>query len=174
MQEGRTYNTGRDVSIRLRQEIHRSDMEQMVEWMSDDRVVKYLNEEQDIENRLQRVLNRSNLPVFSPQLSANGSFYMVTLPGYGAVGFLRLIPKDEGAEIVIVIGDRSRWGEGFGFEAVKKGVRIAFFEWRKEKVIAKIHRENERSKQVFRKAGFTRERVFNGQEKFSVTPDEFV
>ena len=173
MQANNARGNAEAESVRLRQEVYRSDVEKMAEWMEDEEVVRYLNEEQDIEDRLHQTLRQTNLPIFSPQLSRNGSFFLVTLPESGPIGFLRLIPKEEGTEIVIVIGERSQWGKSYGYQAVKKGVRVAFFRWREEKVIAKIHEENERSKHLFRKAGFSREGQMNGQEKFTVTLDEY-
>ncbi len=160
--------------IRLRQEIYRSDVEKMTEWMDDDEVVAYLNEEQNVNATLRRSLRHSSLPIFSAQFNRNGSFYLITHPDLGPIGFLRLVPKAEGAEIVIVIGDRSQWGKGYGFAAIQKGLNLAFFDWREDRVIAKIRKDNQRSIHVFKKAGFTREKELNAEMKFSLTIDEYL
>lgn len=160
--------------IRLRQEIYRNDVEKMTEWMEDDEVVEYLNEEQNVNEALRRSLRQSSLPIFSPQFNRNGSFYLITRPERGPIGFLRLVPKAEGVEIVIVIGDRSQWGHGYGFAAIQKGLNLAFFDWREDRVIAKIHKDNQRSVHVFKKAGFTRDKQLNSEMKFSLTIDEYL
>lgn len=163
-----------ETAIELRQEIYRSDVEKMTEWVNDDDVTRYLNEEQNIQDTLQRVLQNTSLPIFSHQFNRNGSFFMISLTRYGPIGFLRLVPKDEGAEIVVVIGERSQWGNGYGYLAVKKGVKHAFFQWREDKVIAKIQPQNSRSKHIFRKAGFTHEQDLHSAEKFTLEMDEYL
>lgn len=160
--------------INLRREVYRRDVEKIAQWMEDERVVEYLNEEQDISDQLNRLSRQSSLPVFSQQFNRNGSFFLVTLPDYGPIGFLRLVSKSEGAEIVIVIGESSQWGKGYGYVAIQQGLRRAFFQWREEKVIAKIHPDNERSKAVFKKAGFSKEKELQRDIKFSMTFDEFI
>jgi RimJ/RimL family protein N-acetyltransferase len=140
--------------IKLRREVYREDVEKLARWMRDERVTQYLNEDQDVDRQLLRLLRTSSLPLFSAHFSRQGTFFLVTLPDQGAIGFLRLIAREEEAEVVIVIGDRSQWGKGFGYRALLKGLKHAFFSWRKPQVIAKIHRRNLRSRQIFKKAGF--------------------
>lgn len=70
---------------------------------------------------------------------------------------------------MVVIGDRRRWGNGYGRAAVRKGVRHALFQWRKDKVVAKIHLDNRRSKRVFRNVGFTKNRELKNEEEFALT-----
>ncbi len=163
-----------DESIQLQEEIYREDVEKLADWMEDERVVRYLNEEQNIHDRLRRMLSRSTLPFFSAQLNNNGRFFLIAHQGDESIGFLRLIPKSEGTEMVVVIGDRSFWGHGLGLKAIRQGLRQAFFEWREDKVIAKIARQNERSRHVFQKAGFTRDKALNGEIKYSITLSEFL
>ncbi|MCF7853259.1 MAG: GNAT family N-acetyltransferase [Candidatus Pacebacteria bacterium] len=142
--------------ITLRTEVYRRDMEKMAEWMEDDAVTKHLNETQNIDRQLRRLLDRTTLPVFSPQLNRHGPFFLITLPNHGPIGFLRLVPKQHAAEMVIVIGERSQWGNGYGQRAVRKGLKRAADELRKEKVLATIHKDNIRSRRLFRHIGFTK------------------
>lgn len=140
--------------VELRGEVYRSDMERMIRWLQDEKVTAFLNEEQNVDRTLKRIVDHSTLPLFSPQLNRDGRFFMITVPNGGPIGFLRLVARPEEAEIVVVIGERSRWGQGFGYRAILKGVRHALSVWRKKRVVAKIHKENRRSRAVFRKAGF--------------------
>ncbi|MDF1614136.1 GNAT family N-acetyltransferase [Desulfurivibrio dismutans] len=140
--------------VELRREVYRQDVEKMAEWMADEDITEYLNEDQNIDHELKNLLSRTQLPIYSPHFNRNGSFFLVTLPSEGPIGFVRLVPKREQAEIVVVIGERRHWSQGYGRQAIRQAARHAFFEWRKEQVVATIHRENRRSKKVFEKAGF--------------------
>jgi len=173
MQE-KTQSVSLKSDLKFRREIYRQDVEKMAEWLQDDEITEHLNESQNIHQKLEQISQQSSLPIFSHHFNKNGTFFVITRPGQGPIGFLRLASKDEGAEMVVVIGERSEWGKGYGYRAVKKGLRHAFFEWREDQVIAKIHDENERSKHVFRKAGFTHDKDLNSEEQFSITVDEYL
>ena len=160
--------------LRFRREVYRKDVEKMAKWMQDDEITEHLNESQNIHRKLKKISQHSSLPIFSHYFNQDGTFFVITRPEHGPIGFLRLASKDEGAEIVVVIGERTQWGNGFGYRAVKKGLRHVFFEWREDQVIAKIHDENERSKHVFRKAGFTHDKDLESEEQFSITVDDYL
>jgi RimJ/RimL family protein N-acetyltransferase len=141
-------------SLTLRREVFREDVDRMLEWMKDRRVTGHLNEDQNIDRRLEEVLHRSGLPLFTPVFNRDGAFFVICHQELGPIGFLRLVSHPSCAEMVVVIGERSLWGRGYGCEAIRKGLRHAFFERREDKVVAKIHKENKRSEHVFLKAGF--------------------
>lgn len=155
--------------VELRGEVYRSDMERMIDWLQDEKVTAFLSEEQNVDQTLRRIINRSTLPLFSPQLNRDGRFFMITVPDSGPIGFLRLVSRAEEAEIVVVIGDRSEWGKGLGYRAVLKGVRHALSVWRKKRVVAKIHKENRRSRAVFRKAGFKKTKELDREVKLELS-----
>lgn len=173
MQE-ETRSISQQGNIKFRREVYRQDVEKMAEWMQDDEITEHLNESQNIHRKLKKISRHSSLPIFSHHFNQNGAFFVITRPECGPIGFLRLASKDEGAEIVVVIGERSEWGKGYGYRAVKKGLRHAFYEWREDQVIAKIHDENKRSKHVFRKAGFTHDKDLVSEEQLSITVDEYL
>jgi RimJ/RimL family protein N-acetyltransferase len=160
--------------IKLRKKVRRKDVEALAEWLEDEKVSEYLNEEQDISDDLKKLSNRSTLPLFTHAFNQDGQFFMISLRQNGPIGFLRLVPKGEGTEMVVVIGEQSEWGNGYGYAAIQKGLKKAFYQWREEKVLAKIDPDNTRSKAVFRKAGFSKEEDLEHDELFSVSFDEFV
>ncbi|MEJ2032863.1 MAG: GNAT family protein [Deltaproteobacteria bacterium] len=80
----------------------------------------------------------------------------------------------EGAEIVIVIGERSQWGKGYGSRAIRQGIRHAFFTWPKEKVVAKIHRENDRSQKAFKRVGFEKEKRLTNEDRFVLPIESYI
>lgn len=160
--------------VKLQREVYRQDVERMAQWMADQRVVEHINEEQNIAGKLHTLLAQSHLPLFSPHFNRDASFFLITLPQEGPIGFLRLVPKQDKAEIVVVIGERRHWGKGYGYQAIRKGIRHAFFEWRKEKVVATIHRNNHRSRKVFRQIGFTKSEELATESRFTLPVERFV
>ena len=160
--------------IKLRKQVRRQDVKALAEWLEDEKVSKYLNEEQDISDELKNISSRSTLPIFTHVFNQDGQFFMISLRRNGPIGFLRLVPKGKGTEMVVVIGEKSQWGNGYGYAAIQKGLKKAFYQWREEKVLAKIDPDNNRSKAVFRKAGFSKEKDLEEDELFSVSFNEFV
>jgi len=161
------------LNVQLRREVYSNDVWKIISWMEDDEVTRYLNEYKYISNSIKQVLNRVNLPVLTHLFNNNGSFFIVCM-GDAPVGFLRLVPRHSGAEMVIVIGDKEKWGKGFGSGAILQGLKHAFFEWRVNKVIANINTKNERSIKAFKKAGFRFEKDLPGGIQYSLAMDEFL
>ncbi|ADH84796.1 GNAT family N-acetyltransferase [Desulfurivibrio alkaliphilus] len=159
--------------VELRREVYRQDVEKMADWMADREVTEYLNEDQNIDGELKNLLSSSQLPIYSPHFNRNGSFFLVTLPSRGPIGFVRLVPKREQAEVVVVIGERRCWSQGYGRQAIFQAARYAFFEWRKERVVATIHRENQRSKKVFKKAGFRKAERLATETRYTLPVEKF-
>lgn len=141
------------LDVQLRQEVYRNDAWKIVDWLEDEEVTRYLNEHKNVSNSVKQVIYRVNMPILTHLFNQNGSFFIVSAEEE-PIGFLRLITQQAGAEMVIVIGDRDKWGKGFGKSAIFQGLKHAFFEWRVDKVIANIHAQNDRSIKVFRKIGF--------------------
>ena len=90
------------------------------------------------------------------------------------VGFLRLVIKTAETEIVIVIGDRKKWGRGLGTLAVRESLRIAFFELRSKRVVARISKDNVRSSRAFRSAGFKAYSETPLMKCYVITFDEYL
>ena len=70
------------------------------------------------------------------------------------VGFVRLVVREAGAEMVIVIGEKEDWGKRMGTSAILECMKIVFFEMRLKKMTARIKPENKRSLRAFLRAGF--------------------
>lgn len=70
------------------------------------------------------------------------------------VGFVRLAKTGPDCEMVLVIGERENWGRKLGASTIRESMKVAFFEMRAEKLIAKIHPDNERSLNAFLRSGF--------------------
>lgn len=159
--------------LELRQEVFKSDAVKILEWMEDEEITKYLNESPDVCNSIRNTLNSVNMPILTHLFNQNGSFYMI-LDKNESIGFLKLIPKGKSAEMVIVIGDKERWGMGLGSNAVFQGLKQAFFYWRVDEVIAKISFKNERSKRVFKKVGFDEDKELKKEIQYAMTINKFL
>jgi RimJ/RimL family protein N-acetyltransferase len=62
----------------------------------------------------------------------------------------------------IVIGDKSAWGEGYGTDALRVVIHIAFGPLRLEKLWADVLVTNPRGARAFERAGFKREGLLLG------------
>lgn len=160
--------------VQLRQEVYREDALKIVHWLEDEDIVRYLNENQNASKSIKQVISRVNMPILTHLFNQDGSFFIVTTMEKEPIGFLRLVPKTRGAEMVIVIGDKDKWGKGLGSNAIFQGLKHAFFTWRVDEVIAKINFKNDRSIKVFDKVGFSMEKYLPREIQFSMSMDEFL
>ena len=67
--------------------------------------------------------------------------------------------------IGIAIGDRDRWGKGFGTDAIRLLVQYAFLELNLRRVTLGVNAYNARAIRSYEKVGFVREGVFRGDVK---------
>ncbi|EPY2274791.1 GNAT family N-acetyltransferase [Clostridium sporogenes] len=164
----------RDNNVELRQEVFKSDASIIANWLEDTEITQYLNEKQNVSKSIKDIMYRINMPILTHLFNQNGSFFMVTTNEKEPVGFLRLVPKNNIAEIVIVIGDKDKWGKGLGTNAILEGLKHAFFQWRVDEVVAKINFKNQRSRRVFRKIGFTENKELAKEMQYSMSIKEFL
>ncbi|WP_055666956.1 GNAT family N-acetyltransferase [Desnuesiella massiliensis] len=161
-------------NVQLRQEVFKSDAWKIIDWLEDNEVTEYLNERQNVGNSIKQVIYRVNMPILTHLFNQDGSFYMLTTDEKEPIGFLRLVPKGKGAEMVVVIGDKEKWGKGFGSSAIFQGLKQAFFEWRVDEVIAKINFKNQRSIRAFKKLGFQEDKELVKETQYSLSMKEFL
>ncbi|KGO15463.1 GNAT family N-acetyltransferase [Clostridium botulinum] len=163
-----------DNNVELRQEVFKSDAAIIANWLEDTEITQYLNEKQNVSKSIKDIMYRVNMPILTHLFNQNGSFFMVTTSGKEPVGFLRLVPKNNVTEMVIVIGDKDKWGKGLGTNAILEGLKHAFFQWRADEVVAKINFKNQRSRRVFRKIGFTEDKELAKEMQYSMSIKEFL
>ncbi|KYH29151.1 MULTISPECIES: GNAT family N-acetyltransferase [Clostridium] len=162
------------VKVRLRQEVFSSDAWKIIQWMDDTEITQYLNESQNVGNSIRQVISRVNMPILTHLFNQNGSFFILTTIDNEPIGFLRLVPKGNNVEMVIVIGDKEKWGMGFGTNAIFQGLKHSFFNWKADKVIAKIKLKNNRSIRAFSRVGFKKEKDLIKEAQYSISIDEFL
>ncbi|MGN0746011.1 MAG: GNAT family N-acetyltransferase [Aristaeellaceae bacterium] len=158
----------------LRTDLSGEDLQLLIRWMSNEHVYRFLNEHQQIAAQLKQIYD-ARLPVFTPLFNRNGRFYMICAGGGQAIGFLRLqYAADNAAELVIAIGEEAMWGRGYGRAALAEALRVAFFELRREKIIAHIYHENTRSRQMFMNRGFVPCRTDERLGEYQLTCSEYL
>lgn len=160
--------------VTLCPEITRDHALLMVDWLKEEEVRRYLSDTQNVSDDIVNVVNRVNLPVLTHIFNQNGRFYIVCDRQDVPVGFVRLVKKGDGYEIVIVIGDRYKWNNKLGTSAISESIKTAFFEFRAQKVIAKIYKENLRSIKAFMNAGFQLESQVESLGTYTITMTQFL
>ena len=159
--------------IFLRSEVTRDDAAALMSWLDDEEVTKYLSDGCGVSESIARTLERIDLPVLTHLFSRDGRFYMIDAGG-APVGFVRLIPKRTETEIVVVVGEKQIWGKRIGTAAILESLKIAFYELRAPRVVARIHVENRRSVRAFGHAGFKSEKASAVFESFVITMEEYI
>lgn len=133
-------------SVFLRADIRREDGYRLAKWMRNRNVTRYLNEKGDISDELVSLIERTPEGMLSYHLNQAGRFYLVCGGKGEPIGFIRLKPgAEQSCEIVYVIGEEPLWGRGYGRRALELALAKAFFEMRRESVIARIKKGNTRS-----------------------------
>jgi diamine N-acetyltransferase len=142
--------------VRLRP-IERDDLPRYVEWFGDPKVRRHLlvwlpfslaQEERWFEN-LQGRLERQEDVLLA----------IDTIDGVhiGNVGLHAIDWKNRSAELGIVIGEKSTWGQGYGTDAVRTMLNLAFREMNLHRVFLRVDADNARGIRCYEKVGFQRE-----------------
>lgn len=157
------------ISVELRNFIEKNDALNLIKWLDDFEVVKYMNESKDISNVLTNILDNRQEVLLTYYLNKNCVFHMVDYEN-DSVGFVSLIPNlNNQYEVVIAIGDKENWGQKIGHSALEKTILFAFNELKCQKIVAKIHNENTRLIKLFENLGFKKENYANKFILYSLT-----
>ncbi|RLC55864.1 MAG: N-acetyltransferase [Chloroflexota bacterium] len=144
--------------VRLRP-IERDDLPRYVEWFADPEVRRYLalylpfslaQEERWFENLLERLERREDVVLAIE--TAEGVHI-------GNVGLHRIDWRNRNAELGIAIGERSYWNQGYGTDAIRTLLGLAFREMNLYRVFLRVDADNVRGIRCYEKAGFRREGV---------------
>lgn len=164
----------RAIQVNLKQEVTRNDAMIIMNWMENNEITKYLNESTNITLEIKQTIDRVNMTIMTHLFNRDGSFYLIHADERNPLGFLKLVKKHNEAEMVIVIGDQKKWGQGLGKASIRKGLDIAFYQWRVPRVIAKINANNIRSIKAFEKLGFLLENEYTNTKVFSLSMDDYI
>ncbi len=145
--------------VRLRA-LEPSDVELAYTWVNDREVTAYL--------MLRYPMSRGQEEKYLSEASSEGSSFpdvrlaIETRDGVhiGMCGPHRARPEDRGAELGIMIGDKSFWSNGYGTDTMQTLVRFAFEQMNLHKVALGVFEFNERAQACYRKCGFVEEGRF--------------
>lgn len=143
------------MSIKLRK-IKKSDLRYFLKWWKDKDLIKLTS---GFYEKSDAILTKYFLDIFN---NTKDHHYIVQF-GVKVIGHVALTHKSKEAfEIQIVIGEKKYWGKGFGSEAIKKAVRIAFEKLGYSKASLEVRPENIRAIKAYESCGF----VKNGFKKY--------
>jgi diamine N-acetyltransferase len=168
--------------VRLRP-IERDDLPRFVEWFSDPEVRRHLlvylpfslaQEERWFEEMLGRLGRQTDVLLA-----------IETIDGVhvGDIGLHSIDWKNRAAELGIVIGDKAYWSQGYGTDAVRALLGLAFREMNLHRVFLRVDVDNARGIRCYEKVGFQREGtsrdaafregVYHDQYVMSILESEF-
>ena len=64
-------------SVNLSREVYISDAEKICNWLSDDEITSYLNEDNNVKRNLINVINRVNMPILTHLFNNNCRFFII-------------------------------------------------------------------------------------------------
>lgn len=158
-------------SIFLRACTKRTDLDNLVYWLKNPEVTRFLNEAPGVVPYLSRLADTVPEPMLSFHMNALGRFFMICLEDGRSIGFVKLAktPEKGTYEIVYAIGEDTLWGFGYGEAAIYQALKLAFEEQEAQKVIAKINPLNERSRRLAFACGFREEKALGNNLQYAVT-----
>jgi RimJ/RimL family protein N-acetyltransferase len=150
--------------VRLRP-IERSDLPTFVRWFADAELRSYLaiclpfslaQEERWFEGVQERLERRTDVML---AIETGDGVHI------GNIGLHGIEWKDRQAELGIAIGEKEYWGRGYGTDAVRTLLDVAFGQMNLHRVSLRVNADNPRAIRCYEKAGFRhegtmRERVF--------------
>ncbi len=144
--------------VRLRP-IERDDLPRYVEWFGDPEIRRHLliylpfslaQEERWFENLLRR-LERQEIVLMAIE-TAEGVHI-------GNVGLETIDWKNRHAEMGIMIGEKAYWNQGYGADAIRTLLGLAFREMGLHRVFLRVDADNGRGIHCYEKVGFQREGI---------------
>lgn len=160
--------------IALCPEVTRADALNLMDWLEDECVTQYLSDSRHVSRFIEQVVGRVQLPTLTHLFNQGGRFFMAYDRHDTPVGFVRLVKTGEDCEMVLVIGNRERWGRKLGASAIREGMKLAFFGMRADKLVAKIHADNARSLKAFQHCGFELENATPTLQSFAMTSQRYL
>lgn len=160
--------------ISLCPEITRADAFNLMDWLEDEHVTRYLSDSRHVSRFIEQVVGRVQLPILTHLFNQGGRFFMAYDHADVPVGFVRLVKTGRDCEMVLVIGNRENWGRKLGASAIREGMKLAFFDMRAEKLIAKIHADNARSRKAFERCGFLLETQTPALHSLAMTSERYL
>ncbi len=157
-------------NIRLRA-FEKEDLEIVLGWVNDEEVTQYLS-----DSLIYPVSRTDEVKWLESISNANHKEKVLaieTMSGklIGSVGLTNINWVERKAEMGIMIGEKDQWNKGYGSEAVREILRLAFEKMNLNRIYLRVFENNPRAIKVYERCGFRREGVlrhdhFRGQRYF--------
>ncbi len=142
--------------------LERSDIERWRAWINDPEIAAFLDRVLPVsapehEAFFERaVIGNDKAVWYAVERTSDGSHI-------GNIWLWNISSRNRNAEVRIVIGDRTAWGNGAGAEALQLLVHHAFERLSLHKLYAYVMERNPRAKSSFERAGFSVEAVLRDE-----------
>ena len=140
--------------VRLRP-LEMSDLERNLQWFNDPEVTYYISARYPVSRQEEEEFLRGHHASSFDQVP----LAIETKDGrhIGNLGLHGASSESRSAELGIVIGDKERWSQGYGADAISTLLRFAFQEMNLNRVWLRVFEYNERAIACYRKCGFREE-----------------
>jgi RimJ/RimL family protein N-acetyltransferase len=144
---------GARVKLRL---LERSDLARSIKWLNDPEIMKLLGRRHPMsmaeeEKWYEDYLKAGKSRIFAIE-DENGEHV-------GNIGLHNIDKENRRASLGIVIGERERWGRGYGSAALMVALKYAFRELGLHKVSLRVFQTNKRAIKSYSRCGFKKEGV---------------
>ncbi len=163
------------MDITLRLDVNEKDAEKMILWLSNQNITKYLNEDINSIEAIEKVIEKNQTELFTYYLNQDGRFFLIDLDEE-CIGFVNLFTIRSGKEyeVVIAIGDQENWGKHYAKKALESIMRKVFITWRIDRLKAKICLENNRSIGLFDHLNFRKIKISEKFISYEITMDGYI
>jgi RimJ/RimL family protein N-acetyltransferase len=153
--------------VRLRA-YEKSDLDAVMKWVNDEEVTDLLGGEM-LAYPVSSLAEAKFIDAAASPSDRHKDFAIETLADrryIGAISFNVIDWRNRSAGLGIVIGDKSLWGKGYGTDAMRVLMRLAFDKMNLHRLWLHVHDYNPRAIASYEKCGFKREGVLR-QEHFA-------
>lgn len=162
-------------SIFLRADIKPNDGYNLIRWVKNENVTRYLNESSHVAGEIESLLEDAPPHLLTYYFNQYGQFYLVCDEQNRSIGFVKLrCQTGKCYEIVFAIGEECLWGQGMGKRALRRALHIVFFEKRAEMAIAKVYHKNARSIHTVSSCGMRRTKANDVLAEYAISMEEYL
>ncbi len=147
-------------SVRLRA-YEKSDLDAVMKWINDEEVTDLLGGEM-LAYPVSSLAEEKFIEAAAGSSDRQKNFAIETLVErryIGAISFNVIDWRNRSAGLGVVIGDKSLWGKGYGTDAMRVMMRLAFDKMNLHRLWLHVHDYNRRAIASYEKCGFKREGV---------------
>lgn len=141
--------------------LERKHLTQCVTWLNDPEVIEFLTISEPMSMEKEQKWYENYLKDKSSKV-----YVIETKKGkhIGNLGLHDIDLHNRKAEMGIFIGEKNLWGDGYGTEAVKLGLKLAFEGLNLNRVYLKVFIDNKRAQKCYERAGFKKEGMLRQEE----------